>query len=171
MKAVLLILLASTVLFSCKSQEEKRHQAYCELVETTMREYGESAERGYQAQIRFAEYIKDSMRRGIAFPDNSVLVWTYPRIALAAEYSGRKEEAVRMYAFAEEFEKQVYPGEPTDRSGRFKTLRDAVIYMDRAAGVLWLKEAKTGPNQALQHNDPSCHVSCLRTPRASRGRG
>jgi hypothetical protein len=27
------------------------------------------------------------------------------------------------------------------------------------------------PNQALQHNDPSCHVSCLRTPRASRGRG
>jgi len=27
------------------------------------------------------------------------------------------------------------------------------------------------PNQALQHNDPSCHVSCLRTPRASWGRG
>ena len=27
------------------------------------------------------------------------------------------------------------------------------------------------PNQALQHNDPSCHVLCLRTPRASRGRG
>jgi hypothetical protein len=27
------------------------------------------------------------------------------------------------------------------------------------------------PNQALQHNDPSCHVSCLRTPRANRGRG
>jgi inorganic pyrophosphatase len=27
------------------------------------------------------------------------------------------------------------------------------------------------PNKALQHNDPSCHVSCLRTPRASRGRG
>ena len=27
------------------------------------------------------------------------------------------------------------------------------------------------PNQALQHNDPSCHESCLRTPRASRGRG
>jgi hypothetical protein len=26
-------------------------------------------------------------------------------------------------------------------------------------------------NQALQHNDPSCHESCLRTPRASRGRG
>jgi hypothetical protein len=26
-------------------------------------------------------------------------------------------------------------------------------------------------NQALQHNDSSCHESCLRTPRASRGRG
>jgi uncharacterized membrane protein YebE (DUF533 family) len=31
-------------------------------------------------------------------------------------------------------------------------------------------EMKT-PNQAVQHNDPSCHESCLRTPRASRGRG
>jgi len=31
--------------------------------------------------------------------------------------------------------------------------------------------AKEEPNQALQHNDPGCHVSCLRTPRASRGRG
>jgi hypothetical protein len=35
-----------------------------------------------------------------------------------------------------------------------------------------IKQRKaTQANQALQHNDPSCHVSCLRTPRASRGRG
>jgi hypothetical protein len=27
------------------------------------------------------------------------------------------------------------------------------------------------PNQALQHNDPSCHAPCMRTCRASRGRG
>jgi len=33
------------------------------------------------------------------------------------------------------------------------------------------QEARKKANQALQHNDPSCHVSCLRTPRASRGRG
>ena len=31
--------------------------------------------------------------------------------------------------------------------------------------------SKKPPNQALQHNDPSCHVPCLRTNRASRGRG
>ena len=39
-------------------------------------------------------------------------------------------------------------------------------------GTVWvvLKVTKR-PNQALQHNDPSCHESCLRTPRASRGRG
>ena len=30
---------------------------------------------------------------------------------------------------------------------------------------------KKPANQALQHNDPSCHESCLRTPRASWGRG
>ena len=30
---------------------------------------------------------------------------------------------------------------------------------------------KPEANQALQRNDPSCHESCLRTPRASRDRG
>jgi len=35
----------------------------------------------------------------------------------------------------------------------------------------YLKKKKNPPNQALQHNDPSCHGSCLRTPRASWGRG
>ena len=34
----------------------------------------------------------------------------------------------------------------------------------------WGFDEKTA-NQALQHNDPSCHGSCLRTLRASRGRG
>jgi len=34
-----------------------------------------------------------------------------------------------------------------------------------------LNPIKSEPNQALQHNDPSCHESCLRTPRASRDRG
>jgi ribosomal protein S18 acetylase RimI-like enzyme len=33
------------------------------------------------------------------------------------------------------------------------------------------RNCENRPNQALQHNDPSCHESCLRTPRASRGRG
>jgi hypothetical protein len=32
-------------------------------------------------------------------------------------------------------------------------------------------EEKMKPNQSLQHNDPGCHASCLRTPRASRDRG
>jgi len=33
------------------------------------------------------------------------------------------------------------------------------------------KYLKNEANQAVQHNDPSCHESCLRTLRASRGRG
>jgi hypothetical protein len=35
----------------------------------------------------------------------------------------------------------------------------------------WIADTRKWANQALQHNDPSCHESCLRTPRASRGRG
>jgi len=37
--------------------------------------------------------------------------------------------------------------------------------------VFFANPKKIAANQALQHNDPSCHESCLRTPRASRGRG
>jgi hypothetical protein len=45
-------------------------------------------------------------------------------------------------------------------------------------GVLWVEsdqievlDGKDRANQALQHNDPSCHAPCVRTCRASRGRG
>jgi len=38
-------------------------------------------------------------------------------------------------------------------------------------GWIYVEIKPMKPNQALQHNDSSCHVSCLRTPRASRGRG
>ena len=45
-------------------------------------------------------------------------------------------------------------------------------------GVLWVEsdqievlDGKDRANQALQHNDPSCHAPCMRTCRASRGRG
>ena len=37
--------------------------------------------------------------------------------------------------------------------------------------IVLLCVVKKRANQALQHNDPSCHVPCLRTYRASRGRG
>jgi hypothetical protein len=38
--------------------------------------------------------------------------------------------------------------------------------------ILHTSEPQTSqPNQALQHNDPSCHAPCMRTCRASRGRG
>jgi hypothetical protein len=39
------------------------------------------------------------------------------------------------------------------------------------AAAVAKRVAETELNQALQHNDPSSHASCLRTPRASRGRG
>jgi len=38
-------------------------------------------------------------------------------------------------------------------------------------GLMIFVFSKKGPNQALQHNDPSCHAPCVRTCRASRGRG
>jgi len=56
------------------------------------------------------------------------------------------------------------------------TVEEALPYMTQFAAsvsteVLKKKLERKRPNQALQHNDPSCHESCLRTPRASRGRG
>jgi len=42
-----------------------------------------------------------------------------------------------------------------------------------AGGMIerWLWRKKEWPNQALQHNDRDCHGGCVRTRRASHGRG
>lgn len=148
MKITVLFLCLVVGMTACKSKDQKHWDAYQALVTKTEREYREGPDQAYKAELRFADYVKDSMRRGFAFPDKNVLVWTYPRIALAAEYSGRKDIAARMFAFAEEYREQVYPGEPVDRSGRFKTLREAVIYMDRNSGIPWLKLRKSSPNKS-----------------------
>jgi len=52
-----------------------------------------------------------------------------------------------------------------------KPLLDAALTSGEIVKRGRLYYMKRPANQALQHNDPSCHVSCLRTPRASRGRG
>jgi len=51
----------------------------------------------------------------------------------------------------------------------FAGFRDVPVA--KAIDLLKAKKKTIPPNQAVQHNDPSCHESCLRTPRASRGRG
>ena len=46
------------------------------------------------------------------------------------------------------------------------------LHLDLEESVIKAEiERQKRPNQALQHNDPSCHGSCFRTPRASRDRG
>jgi len=49
----------------------------------------------------------------------------------------------------------------------------APIFLPGVSGdtIKYRYEKNKRPNQALQHNDPSCHVPCVRTYRASRGRG
>jgi len=61
-----------------------------------------------------------------------------------------------------------------ERSNRGVTLTPKTMTELGARGIeigFDIYAQETEPNQALQHNDPSCHASCLRTPRASRGRG
>jgi hypothetical protein len=138
MYRVIVALLFVIALAACGPEEKTGNQTYLALCKETESEYFQSAERAYRAQMRFAEHVRDSIRLGVPFPDEKVLVWVYPRIGLAAEYLGRKEEAAHIFAFAEEFRKRLYPGEPVDRTGKFPTLRDAVLYMDRNAKVPWL---------------------------------
>jgi len=46
------------------------------------------------------------------------------------------------------------------------------VIADSGKCITWTARFKNKqPNQALQHNDPSCHAPCVRTCRASRGRG
>jgi hypothetical protein len=137
-----LLLVTAVAIVACKSQKQKNDEASLALIAETDRAYFQSPEQGYQAQLKLAAYVEDSIRRGVTFPDKKVLVWVYPRIALAAEYSGRKKQATRLFAFSETYRRQLYPNEPVDKSGRFKTLRDAVVYMDRNAKVPWLQNAR-----------------------------
>jgi len=51
----------------------------------------------------------------------------------------------------------------------FRDLTDLQVALRIIRSIEWKRQ--NPPNQAVQHNDPSCHESCLRTPRASRGRG
>jgi len=82
-----------------------------------------------------------------------------------------------------------YPALKKDRTEEAEIIEERTSTDMLAAGVVWIvrkvfrygfvppegyrkKQINRGkPNQALQHNDPSCHVPCLRTYRASRGRG
>lgn len=96
---------------------------------------------------RLIEYTEASVERGDTFPSRNVLVWLYPRLAIAAEYSGRLEESATLYRSAEAYAQEIYPNEPIDKSGQFLTLRDAIIYMDSKAGVSWIKNAGKTPNQ------------------------
>jgi hypothetical protein len=48
---------------------------------------------------------------------------------------------------------------------------DIQAFYPCGGGDLIYEIQQTEANQALQHNDHSCHELCLRTPRASCGRG
>jgi hypothetical protein len=54
-----------------------------------------------------------------------------------------------------------------DGTERAMLNRGETIYEEHKDQLKTMKPA----NQALQHNDPSCHAPCVRTCRASRGRG
>jgi hypothetical protein len=136
---VIMAILLPSLMTSCKSKKEMHDEAYVALVSETERRYLLSPTDAYDAETKFAAYVQDSMHQGFAFPDARVLVWTYPRIALAAEYCGRKEEADRMFSFSEAYRLKIYPNQPLDKTGKFKTLRDAVLYMDRDSRVPWVK--------------------------------
>jgi hypothetical protein len=123
----------------CAKHQPDAAASYRALVEKTARAFSKDPEAAYQGEVAFSKFVLDSMAQGRPFPNQAVLAWTYPQIALAAEYSGRREEAARMFVFAEAYLRRLHPGQPIDRSGQFKTLRDLVVYMNCSAGVRWLK--------------------------------
>jgi len=139
MKIFAVLIFVVLDLCGCSSRQAEARREYLALLEKTNHEYAESADRAYVAESHLVEYVERSLKAGRKFPDKSLLMWGYARVALAAECTGRSDEANRMYDAAEKIREEVYPGQPVDRSGKFKSLREETLFMERTAGTKWLK--------------------------------
>jgi len=120
-----------------------------------MLSFGESTKEISQASMRatFAMVVKD-LDQGFTY-----------------QIEGSEDEFIVIY------HSPVWNERGIEKIVRFPSGYRTIYYQERLGtpgeAILrqWIKIIKKTPNQALQHNDPNCHESCLRTPRASRGRG
>jgi hypothetical protein len=100
--------------------------------------YGNDANRAYEAEKTFIEFVKNRQRTGAFLANPDVLVWEYPRLALAAEACGRKDEADRLYLIAQRYARKAYPNEdPTKTSAA--ALRAAIEEMTPVRQAPWRK--------------------------------
>jgi len=109
--------------------------------------------------------LADAIKKGtVSFYATGSLMYGY-RLPGLTENEARTVEALRRPII------NAFPDDPVPFWGT-KEYWDEVERFAAAYNRLVFEYYDKGkPNQALQHNDPSCHVPCLRTPRASWGRG
>jgi hypothetical protein len=122
--------------------------------------------------IRVVDWLKDekiedelfafTSMHDLVITDRKEFDWDHHTLCVSLDFPTRKLhfEYARHWASTDRMKKIA------EESEAIEVLRQFLAYK---FGVH--RPPRTEPNQALQHNDPSCHVSCLRTPRASRGRG
>jgi hypothetical protein len=138
MKYLLLAVLFAAV--AC-TDKQKRERAEYFAAASAQQEgyYGSDAERAYEAEKTFIEFVKNRQRTGAFLANPDVLVWEYPRLALAAEACGRKEEADRLYLVAQRYARKVYPSEDPKKMSA-EAMRAAIEEMTPVQQAPWRKK-------------------------------
>jgi hypothetical protein len=98
-------------------------------------------------------------------PENA---WPIPMLSGLGRYIGSCSSTESRYMFVPRPGSKVIKTSATDNRRRRGLARFCSHFCGVRRSAL---NPRGSPIQALQHNDPSCHVSCLRMPRASWGRG
>jgi len=132
------------------------------VAKTLAHEDGEGGIRGIDRWEEIAYHVAIVDRSGARLA--VVTSHRIPRVS-AGEEVLYPPIAPRWFVFAEEFDRSIY------YFGAGLLLLASGLLLLAAKYLVRSRIRKSEANQALQHNDPTSHEPCLRTPRSSRGRG
>ena len=132
---------ALLILLGCAKKDDRLRTDYLMALETDASAYvGADAALAYREKAKFIEYVKKLEREGASIPYKDIYVWEYARLGLLAEHLGRKEDAARFFAIADENAKKAYPTD--ERMNSAAALRTALEQMDTPEKVGWRKKPK-----------------------------
>lgn len=129
--------LLAVILVGCGARKDTIDSDYLAAVKTEQEAYyGSDAQRAYDGERSFIDFVQQMKRDGHHLPNPDVLLWHYPRLALVAEHLGKKEEASQLFAMTERYAKQLYPNEPETKTS-VAAFRSALERMDPPEKAQW----------------------------------
>lgn len=137
-----LLLIALLAIAGCDTKRAREQAEYFAAVKKQAEGYHSSdPEQAYEAEAEFVRFVEGREETGgfLARPGPELLVWEYARLALMAEYCGRKDEAAGLLIKAEQCARKAYPNEPAAKTSA-AALREDMEEIATSDKVLWKKK-------------------------------